>query len=135
VALTVLDAGVIIAVIEQADLHHDAAHRAVARALKAGHRLVLPAAAYAEVLVKPSGAGGDAVNIVDEFIDALPAAVEPITRSIAAEAARLRAVHGRALRLPDALVIATARSIGASEILTTDAGWPTVGVSTVVVRG
>lgn len=134
-ALTVLDAGVVIAVIEQSDTHHGAAERAVAAALRAGQRLVLPAAAYAEVLVKPSAAGGEAVNIVDEFIDALPAAVEPITRPIASEAARLRATHGRALRLPDALVIATARSIGASQILTTDAGWPDVGVSTVVVRG
>lgn len=134
-ALTVLDAGIVIAVIEQSDVHHDAAHRAVGAALEAGERLVLPAAAYAEVLVKPSRAGGHAVNIIDEFIDALPAAVEPVTRSIAAEAARLRAVHGRALRLPDALVIATARSIGAIRILTTDAGWPAVGVATVVVRG
>lgn len=134
-ALTVLDAGVVIAVVEQSDLHHDAAHRAVGAALDAGQRLVLPAAAYAEVLVKPSRAGGDAVSIIDEFIDALPAAVEPITRPIAAEAARLRAMHGRALRLPDALVIATARSIGASQILTTDAGWPAVGVSTIVIRG
>lgn len=134
-ALTVLDAGVVIAVIEQSDMHHDAAHRAVGAALKAGQRLVLPAAAYAEVLVRPSQAGDDAVNTVNEFIDALPAAVEPITRPIAAEAARLRARHGRRLRLPDALVVATARSIGASQILTTDGGWPDVGVSTVVVRG
>ena len=134
-ALTVLDAGVVIAVIEQSDAHHDAAERAVAVALKAGQRLVLPVAAYAEVLVKPSGAGADAVRIVDEFIDSLPAAVEPITRPIASEAARLHSAHGRALRLPDALVIATARSIGASQILTTDAGWPDVGISTVVVRG
>ena len=134
-ALTVLDAGVVIAVIEQSDAHHDAAHRAVHAALTSGQRLVLPTAAYAEVLVKPSHAGVEAVSIVDEFIDALPAIVEPITRPIAAAAARLRARHGRALRLPDALVLATALSLGATEILTTDGGWPDVGVSVVVVRG
>lgn len=134
-ALTVLDAGVVIGVIERTDAHHDAAHGAIQSALRAGRRLILPSAAYAEVLVKPSQAGDESVSVVDEFIDALPAIVEPITRPIAGAAARLRARHGRALRLPDALVIATAQALGAVEILTTDTGWPDVGVPVRVVRG
>ena len=46
--------------------------------------------------------------IVDRFLDALPARVEPATREIGAAAASLRASHGSSLRLPDALVAATA---------------------------
>jgi predicted nucleic acid-binding protein len=65
---------------------------------------------------------------VDRFLDALPARVEPADRSIAAAAAALRATHGTALRLPDALVIATALVRHADRILTTDAGWPLVSV-------
>jgi len=134
-ALTVLDAGVLIAVMEQRDLHHSAAHRAVADERKAGHQLVLPAAAYAEIMVKPSARSDDAAHDVDDFVDALPATVEPVTRSIAAEAARLRARHGRRIRLPDALVIATATAIGAARVLTTDSGWPELGLDVQLVQG
>lgn len=134
-ALTVLDAGIVIAVIEQTDLHHEAAHLAVARVRRDGDRLVVPAAAYAEVMVKPFTRGADAAGKVDEFVDALPAVVEPVTRSIAAEAARLRARHGRALRLPDAMIIATATALEADRILTTDRGWPDLGVPVEVVQG
>ena len=35
-ALTILDAGVVIAVIEQSDAHHDAAHRALDQARSRG---------------------------------------------------------------------------------------------------
>lgn len=90
--------------------------------------LVLPASAYAECLVSPHRRGPDAVAVVDRFVDALPARVELADRSIAAAASALRATHGTALRLPDALVIATALVLGADRILTTDAGWPAVAV-------
>ena len=86
-------------------------------------------------MVKPFGRGTDAAARVDEFVDALPAVVEPITRSIAAEAARLRAKHGRSLRLPDALIIATATGLGADRVLTTNSGWPEIGIAVDVVRG
>ncbi|MFO1541301.1 MAG: PIN domain-containing protein, partial [Chloroflexota bacterium] len=63
----------------------------------------------------------------------LPVHVEPATRAVAAEAAVLRAHHGRALRLPDALVLATARVIDADRVITTDGRWPEVGVNVTVL--
>jgi hypothetical protein len=40
---------------------------------------------------------------------------------------------GRALRLHDALVLATARVLGADMMLTTDGGWPGTGLSGTVL--
>ena len=63
------------------------------------------------------------------MVDAMPSTVVPIDRRIAAKAARLRARHGRALRLPDALVLATADVLRADRVLTTDAGLQARGVA------
>jgi predicted nucleic acid-binding protein len=132
-ALTVLDAGVVIAVLDATDAHHSAARAALREALDRGDDLVLPASAYAECLVGPLRRGPEAAGTVDGFIEALPARVEPITRSIARAASALRAQHGRALRFPDALVLATALELRAHRLLTTDAGWPTLDVPVVVI--
>ena len=131
--LTVLDAGVVIALLDAADAHHLGAVTSVRTARDRGDVLVLPASAYAECLVSPHRRGPDAVAVVDRFLDALPARVEPADRPIAAAAAALRAAHGTALRLPDALVIATALVRDADRILTTDAGWPAVPVTVEVI--
>ena len=127
--LTVLDAGVLIGVLDATDAHHAAAVDAVRKALGRGDRLLLPASAYAEILVAPHRRGGEAVGTVDAFVDALPAAIEPISRAIAAQAADLRARHGARLRLPDAFVVATALVHNATRIVTTDAGWPRLPVT------
>jgi len=132
VALTVLDAGIVIAVLDASDAHHRAAKKALSTALAGGDRLVLPASAYAEVMVAPSSRGSEAVATVDAFVDAMPATVEPATREIAASAAELRARHGR-LRLPDALVVATATTLRADRILTADSGWPRLAIRVDVV--
>lgn len=60
---------------------------------------------------------------VDAFLADLPADVEPITRQVAGRAAELRARHGGRLRLPDALVLATALHLRADRVVTTNAGW------------
>lgn len=133
--LTVLDAGVLIAALDAADAHHQPARQALAVLRDRGDRLLVPASAYAEVLVAPlrqSRAKGDAV---DEFVDALPASVEPATRQITRKAAELRARHGTRVRLPDALVVATAIVLGAARVVTTDARWPDVGMRVELVGG
>jgi predicted nucleic acid-binding protein len=107
VALTVLDAGVVIALLDANDAHHLSAKESLRECWERHDDLVVPASAYAEMLVDPYRHGEDAVATVDSLLDSLPARIEPISRSIAAQAARLRAEHN-ALRLPDALVIATA---------------------------
>jgi predicted nucleic acid-binding protein len=131
--LTILDAGVLIAILNSDDVHHERARAALSAARNRADRLIVPASAYAEVLVAPlrqSEASGDAV---DDFLDALPASVEPATREIARRAAELRARHGTRLRLPDALVVATAVIIEARRVVTTDARWPDLGVNVEVI--
>jgi predicted nucleic acid-binding protein len=131
VGLTVLDAGVLIAVLDGGDAHHASARRVLSARLEDGDRFVVPASVYAEVLVGPFTAGDAAVSTVDDFLGRLGADIAPADAAIARRAAQLRSKHRR-LRLPDALVIATAVHLGADRLLTTDAGWPpsrSLGVS------
>ncbi len=128
-ALTILDAGVIIGVLDADDAHHQGARDALKAALERGDSLAMPASAYGEALVSPARRGQEAMRAVDAFLADLPAGVEPISRQVASRAARLRAEHGARLRLPDALVLATALQLGAERVLTTDAGWPKVGIT------
>lgn len=132
-ALTILDAGVIIGVLDERDAHHAAAIEAVRQAVARDDAVAVPASAYAECLVGPARAGRDAMRAVDEFLADLAADVEPITRQVAARAAELRARHGARLRLPDALVLATALHLRADRVLTTDAGWPRAAVKVELV--
>jgi predicted nucleic acid-binding protein len=135
VGLTVLDAGVIVAALDASDIHHPACVEAVRRVQVDGEGLLLPASAFAECLVWPLRAGDAAAEQMEAFIDALPASVVAADRMICRIAARLRAAHGRSLRLPDALVIATAIETKATQVLTTDQGWPPVEVPIRVIAG
>lgn len=82
--------------------------------------IVLPASAYAEALVEPSRRGRAALERAKQLVDVFPLRIEPITREIAERAAVLR----KAVRLPDALVLATADVLDADVVLTADARWP-----------
>jgi predicted nucleic acid-binding protein len=120
VALLVLDASVVIALLDARDVHH-------ARALASieGSRAdekVIPASAFAEVLVVPQRAGGRAVGEFERNLADVPVRIEPVTADIARQAAALRARHS-ALRLGDALVLATGEILGAT-VLTADRRWP-----------
>ena len=132
--LTVVDAGIIIGVLDGADAHHDAAVRTLSTVIDGGDRIAVPASAYAEALVGPARRGPSARRAVDEFLADLAADVEPITRQSAARAAELRATHGPRLKLPDALVVAIAIHLGADRILTTDRRWPKLPVEVLVAR-
>jgi predicted nucleic acid-binding protein len=132
--LTILDAGVIIAILDASDVHHEAAAHAVTLARQRGEILVLPASAFAECLVAPYRRGPEAVAVVNSFVDALPARIEPATRAIASAAAELRARHTGRLRLPDALVVATAVVLAADRVITPDSGWPGLPVTVDVLR-
>ena len=66
--------------------------------------------------------GQDAVAVVRRFVAGLGIHVEALTADVAERAARLRGDHG-ALRLPDALVLATADGLAATA-LTCDRAWP-----------
>jgi predicted nucleic acid-binding protein len=122
--LTHLDAGVIIAFLDADDAHHDAARSALTDALDNTERLSLAASALAECLVGPARRSPNAVEVVRTLIDRLPASIVDLDAEIATRAAVLRARH-RSLKLPDALVLATAEQSRADRLITTDRKWPT----------
>jgi predicted nucleic acid-binding protein len=122
--LTHLDAGVIIAFLDGTDAHHDSARSALSTALDNAERLSIAASALAECLVAPARRSTKAVELVRTVIDRLPASVVHLDEEIATQAALLRARH-RSLKLPDALVIATAEHSSADRLITTDRKWPT----------
>ncbi len=119
-ALVVLDASVVIAFLDAADAHHRAAVAALTSVQS--DELVLPASAYAEMMVGPARRGRQASAAAREFVADFGLRVEPISTDIAERAAILRATH-RALKLPDALVIATADVLEATSVLTADRTW------------
>ncbi len=119
-----LDAGVVIGLLDADDAHHDSANAALARVMRTGDRLAMAASAFAECLVGPQRRGPRAVAVVDGVVDRLPIEIVELDREIARTAASLRARHTQ-LRLPDALVLATAMEESADELLTTDRKWPT----------
>lgn len=109
-----LDASVAIGFFEPTDAHHERAIEAI-RSCR-GERLSIAASAYSETLVRPMAVGFGAR--IEQFFDRYGIEVVAADREIARVAAELR-VEYRALRLPDALVLAAARSRGA-RLLTFD---------------
>jgi predicted nucleic acid-binding protein len=105
----ILDASVLIGLLDTADAHHDRAIDDVEAADRDGRQLLLPASAYSETLVAFARARrlGDA----RQAIAAMGVIVVSLTDTIAERAAELRARHDR-LRLPDAIVLATAQELG-----------------------
>lgn len=132
--LTVIDAGIIIGVLDADDAHHSAAVLALSAVIGKDNQIAVPASAYAEALVGPARRGPSGRRAVDDFLADLAAEVEPITRQVAARAAELRASHGKRLKLPDALVVAVAMHLKADRILTTDRRWPKLSVDVLVAR-
>ena len=122
-ALIVLDASIVIALLDPKDALHAVALRA--SIAHAGDDLRLPASALAETLAVPARARR--MEEVRAKIQLLDLGVIPIDEDIAVEAARLRGRH-RSLRLPGALVIAAGEILDADSILTGDRNW--VSVST-----
>lgn len=120
----VIDAGVLIGLRDSADAHHGPVVQVLRSIRERGDNIVLPASAYSEALVQPARLGQEEAQRWTESLRRVPVDVLPIDEAVAEEAARLRATH-RSLRLPDALVIASASVHAAAELVTTDRGWPT----------
>ena len=119
-ALAILDASVVIAFLDP----DDALHAAATEALTAPQHdeLTSPSSVYAEILVAPYRAGGEAVGVVDAFLADLAVRIMAVTPAIARTAAKLRS-ESRSLRLPDALVLATAEELDADTVLIGDESW------------
>ena len=119
-ALLVLDASVVIALLDEKDAHHERALASI-EATREDDK-VIPASSFAEVLVVPQRAGDRAVQEFERNLADVPVRIESVTPDVARRAAALRARHA-ALRLADALVLATAEVLGAT-VLTADGAWP-----------
>jgi predicted nucleic acid-binding protein len=110
VGALILDASVLMGLLDSADAHHDSAVSDVERADQAGRALFAPASAYAEALVAFARAGR-----TDEARDAIAAmgiTVAPLTQPMAERAAGLRALYTD-MRLPEAIVLACAEELEA----------------------
>lgn len=118
-ALTALDTSVLIALLDPADVHHE--HARASLDAHADDDLRMPAHTLAEALVHPARAGKE--REPRQLIASLEITVDPIDETVAVAAAKLRAKHGSALRMPDALVLAYADVRKAKSVLTADARW------------
>lgn len=129
----VLDSSVLLAYPDPHDAHHTEALRVVTAAVTAGDTVVLSTVAQPEVLVGAARQGPEvraaAESRLLEAIDRL----QPVDRDVAVHAAEIRARH-RAVRLPDALIIATALALE-GRVLTADKRWVTVDARVEVVGG
>jgi len=104
----ILDASVLIGLLDRADAHHARAVDDVERADRAGRAVTVPASAYAEALV--AFARVNRAQEAREAVAAMGIAVAPLTASMAERAAAARARHSQ-LRLPDAMVLACAEEL------------------------
>lgn len=111
-----LDASVAIALFTATDAHHTRAIAELDDAVEREETFLMAASAYSEIMVHALRQGRD--DLVDGFVDGLQVEIVPVDREIGRQAADLRARH-RALRLPDALVLATAK-LRAARLLTFD---------------
>ncbi len=129
-ALIVLDASVVIGFLDADDALHDACVDALAT--RQHEELVIPASAYAEVLVAPYRVGARAVAEVDAFLADFGIRIGDITAPVARRAAELRSTKP-GLRIPDALVIAFAEQASAAAVLTGDRAWPTATSKAILI--
>jgi predicted nucleic acid-binding protein len=115
-----LDSAAVVAFLDQDDSLHTAADAAIRR-LIATDRFFASAVTFAEVLTGAHLHHHDE-EIVRGFFDDLVAEILPVDAATAERAARIRAEH-RSLRMPDALILATADGHpDVDTILTGDAG-------------
>jgi predicted nucleic acid-binding protein len=105
----ILDASVLIGLLDSSDTHHDRAIDDVEGADREGRQLLLPASAYSETLV--AFARARRLEEARRAITAMGITIVSLTDTIAERAAELRAHHTR-LRFPDAIVLATAQEMG-----------------------
>lgn len=112
----ILDASVLIGLLDSADAHHGRAVHDVEMADVQQRGLVVPAPAYSEALVAFARAGR--TTEAREAIAGMGVRVAPLTEATAERAAELRARHAR-LRLPDAMVLACTLEMD-GELLTYD---------------
>jgi predicted nucleic acid-binding protein len=124
-ATIVLDAGLLVGLLDSEAANHARATSAMLEVRHARDRMLLPSTVLAEVLAGAHRLGPAAVETVESFVEGLVDRVCVVDREVATTAAGYRASH-IFLRLPDALVLAVGQVLGADAVLTLDARWSQV---------
>lgn len=114
----VLDSSLLLGLLDSSDAHHKGALESLSAAAEEGEVIVLPASVLAEVLVGAARQGRAVRDSLEQRLLTSVDRLHPVDRDVAVHAADVRAAH-RSVRLPDALVIATGRVLGAA-VLTAD---------------
>ncbi|MGH8794666.1 MAG: type II toxin-antitoxin system VapC family toxin, partial [Stackebrandtia sp.] len=114
-----VDSSVLLGLLNPADACHAAATAALQSRIE--HEIVVPASVFSEILVLAERRGEAIVQRTINAVDDVAAQILPLDREIAHLAARIRAKHP-AVRLPDALVIASGQALVA-EVLTAGKQW------------
>jgi predicted nucleic acid-binding protein len=117
--VSVLDASVLIALLDETDVGRKAARSAVDR-LRRDHDLLIPVTAFSESIVAPYRRSQQDGLRAEAALTVLGTLVD-VNRDIASRAAQLRAT--RQIKLPDALILSTAAHMAASQIVTLDRRW------------
>jgi predicted nucleic acid-binding protein len=118
--VSVLDASVLIALLDEEDVGRRVARAAVDQSKRDHHDLLIPVTALSESIVAPYRRSRRDGQRAEAALAALGSLVD-VTRDIACQAAQLRAM--RQIKLPDALILATAMHVAADQILTLDRRW------------
>ncbi len=112
----ILDSDAVIAFLDRGDTLHGPAD-AVIRKLIPHQRLLVSAVTYAEVLAGAKLGHHDEARVRGFFGD-LISAVIPVDMPIGDKAAEIRA-KSKALRMPDALILATAETVAEIDLVVT----------------
>ena len=112
----VLDSDAVVGFLDRDDALHDASDAAV-RDLIGEHQILVSAVTYAEVLTGARLGHHDEVAVRGFFTE-LISAILPVDVAVAYRAADLRS-RFRSLRMPDALILATADTEASVELIVT----------------
>jgi len=124
VGLILLDSTVIVGFLDADDALHEVTV-AKLKEIVGGHPLVASVVSYAEVMAGVS-LGHHPKKTVERFFDTLVKDLLPLDRPVAARGAELRGKRV-SLRMPDALILATADLHGdIGTVLCADDDWPKV---------
>jgi predicted nucleic acid-binding protein len=121
--VALLDSVAVAAFLDRDDVFHAAADARI-RELAGRDALIVSVITYAELLTG-AALGHHAGPVVRGFFRDLVDEVHPVDRAVAERAAELRAAR-TSLRLPDALILATADLRKADVVITGDRHWTNV---------
>ena len=114
-----LDSGVVIALGDLTDVHHEMALSAVAAARGPDGVFVVSAITYCEAMVVAARLGRRQLDAAVRLLQDLCQTTIEVNGEIGIAAAKLRGKHAW-LTTTDALIVASADEFGATELLTTD---------------